>query len=412
MKYSKLFGKTSKKISGQVEARSHELLVRAGYIDQVASGIFTILPLGKKVLDKISNIVRVEMNNIDGQEISMPVLHPKKNWMITGRYDSFDVLFKITSQSKNEYVIAPSHEEIVNPLVAKNLQSFRDLPIYLYHISQKFRDEPRPKSGILRGREFTMKDLYSFHADQKDLDTYYKTVMQAYLKIYSRCGLQNIKITEASGGSFSKKNSHEFNVLTKYGEVMLFYCDKCNFAQNEEVAQVKIDEQCPICKTGTIKEGKAIEVGNIFDCADKYSRAFNIKYTDNQGVEKYPLMGCYGIGISRMLGTIVEVNNDSAGIIWPQSVAPFKAHLIDLTKGENDSAQKIYESLTDAQIDVLFDNRSNTPAGEKFADCDLIGIPIRLVVSEKTAGNIEYKSRSEKNMEIVNLQQIINRLSK
>ena len=234
MLYSKLFGKTKKTVSSQFESKSHELLTKAGFIDQVGAGIYSFLPLGKKVMSKIENIIREEINNTGGQEIQMPILHPIELWEKTGR-SSIDILFTTNNKSGNKFAIAPTHEETVTPLAKKFVKSYRDLPLALYHITQKFRNEARPKSGILRGREFGMKDLYSFHADRKDFENYYKKVIEAYLKIFSRCGLNEIKITEASGGSFTEKFSHEFNVITPAGEVDLIYCSKCTFTQNEEI---------------------------------------------------------------------------------------------------------------------------------------------------------------------------------
>ncbi|GIW64950.1 MAG: hypothetical protein KatS3mg092_0883 [Patescibacteria group bacterium] len=260
MLYSKLFGKTKKEVK-EYDSISHKLLTQAGFIDQVASGIFEYLPLGKRVLAKIENIIKEEMNAIDAQEVLMPLLHPKNLWEKTDRWNSVDVLFKVKSQWSNEYALAPTHEETVTPLAKKFINSYKDLPLALYHITTKFRDEKRAKSGILRGREFGMKDLYSFHTDKKDLENYYQKVIDAYLKIFKRCGLDDIKITEASGGSFTKKFSHEFNVITPAGEVDLIYCSNCSFAQNEEIAKEK--NNCPKCGH-KLEKNRAIEIGNIF----------------------------------------------------------------------------------------------------------------------------------------------------
>lgn len=409
MLYSKLFGKTKREVSTQFEAKSHELLTKAGYIEQVASGIFNYLPLGKRVLTKIENIVREEMNIIGAQEILMPALHPKTLWQQTNRWETVDILFKTKSNYGPEYALAPTHEETVTPLAKKFIKSYKDLPLSLYHITAKFRDEPRPKSGILRGREFGMKDLYSFHADREDLARFYQTVTEAYLTIFKRCGLKEIKITQASGGSFTKKFSHEFNVITQAGEVDLIYCQNCPFAQNEEITQLKPGDHCPKCGN-KIKKAKAIEVGNIFDLGTRFSEAFDLKFVDKNGKENFVLMGCYGIGTTRLLGAIVEVYHDKKGIIWPETVAPYQVHLVGLDlkdKNTKDNCYQIYHQLLKQSIEVLFDDREEVSAGEKFADADLIGIPVRLVVSKRTGQKIEYKRRNETKTKLLSFEYLL-----
>lgn len=413
MLYSKLFGKTSRAVSKQFESKSHELLTKAGYIDQIASGIFNLLPLGNRVLSKIESIIREEMNNIGGQEVKMPLLHPKNLWQQTGRWETVEILYKTKSRFGQEYALAPTHEETITPLAKKFIKSYRDLPLALYHITPKFRDEPRPKSGILRGKEFGMKDLYSFHTDKEDLKKYYQKVTEAYLKIFKRCGLTKIKITEASGGPFTKKFSHEFNVITPAGEVNLIYCENCSFAQNKEISSVKPGQVCPKCKVGKIIKNRGIEVGNIFDLGTRFSQAFDIKYTDEHGKKLLPVMGCYGIGTTRLLGAIVEIFNDNRGIIWPETVAPYQFHLIGLDLKDQSvkfKIHKVYKVLKDSNIEVLFDDREDTTAGEKFADADLIGIPVRLVISKRTGDKIELKRRSENKTSLLQLGDIISKL--
>jgi prolyl-tRNA synthetase len=408
MLYSKLFGKT-KKESKKYEAKNQELLTKAGFIDQVSAGIYTLLPLGKRVIAKIENIIRDEMDNIGAQEIEMPLLHPKIFWEKTNRWQTVDVLFKTKSQFGQEYGLAPTHEEIVTPLVKKILKSGKDLPLALYHITTKFRDEPRPKSGILRGREFGMKDLYSFHKDKDDLQRFYQKVIEAYLKIFNRCGLKEVKITEASGGSFTKKFSHEFNVLTKAGEVDLIYCSSCSFAQNEEIAIKKQDETCPKCQM-PLKKGRAIEIGNIFDLEDRFSQAFDLKFIDENGKEKYVVMGCYGIGTTRLIGAIVEVYHDEKGIIWPKEVAPYQIDLVGINLEEENVKLKCYnyyQRLQKEGIEILFDDREKIFAGEKLTDADLVGIPYRLIVSKKTGDKVEIKKRNESQSKIIYLEEVI-----
>lgn len=409
MLYSQLFGKTIKEVSAKYEARSHELLTRGGFINQVASGIYNILPLGKKVMVKIEQIIREEINAIGGQEITMPLLHPKTLWQKTDRWQTVDILFKTKSRFGQEYALAPTHEETVVPLAKKWIKSYRDLPLYLYHITEKFRDEPRPKSGILRGREFGMKDLYSFHENHDDLVAYYQKVIKAYLRIFKRCGLTNIRITEASGGSFTKKYSHEFNVLTEAGEVYLIYCNSCNFTQNKEITKIKEGERCPKCGHTRLQTGKAIEVGNIFDLGTRFSQAFKVSFIGRDNQSHLAVMGCYGIGTTRLLGAIAEINNDKNGIIWPKEVTPYHCHLVNLNLLGNLS-DVVYNTLKAKKVDVLYDDRDNISGGEKLMTADLIGIPVRLVISEKTKTNVEWKERTEEKKKLLSVAEIIEKV--
>ena len=409
MRQSKLFTKTQREAPKDEVSLNAQLLIRAGFVDKLMAGVYTYLPLGLRVLDKIKNIIREEINAVGGQEILMPALNPKENWVKTGRWDGLDVLFRLEGAGGKEYALGASHEEVVTPLVQRFANSYKDLPVAVYQIQDKFRNEPRAKSGLLRGREFSMKDLYSFHANEKDLDGYYEKVKAAYLKIYERCGLGPLThVVFASGGTFSKY-SHEFQTITEYGEDTIFVCSKCGTGVNKEI----IDEQktCPECGNEKLEEKKSIEVGNIFKLKTKYSAAFDYKYTDEKGEKQIVTMGCYGIGPSRVLGTIVEVHHDDGGIIWPESVAPFQIHLISLCKDAKDiqQADDIYEALTKSGKEVLYDDRADATAGAKFADSDLIGIPTRIIVSPKTLAkmSVEVKKRNEtesKSLEIKSLE--------
>jgi len=398
MRYSKLFGKTAKNVSADLESRNAQLLTKGGFIDQLTAGVFTYLPLGLRVLDKIKNIVREEMDAIGGQEILMPALTPKEPWVATGRWTDpgKEVMFQLEGHGEKEYGLGWTHEEIVTPLVKKFVHSYKDLPVTVYQIQDKFRNEPRAKAGLLRGREFSMKDLYSFHRDEAELEAYYEKAKQAYLNVFRRCGIDAL-IVEAAGGSFARF-SHEFQVLTPAGEDTVFHCPKCRWTQNLEVAEVKAGDRCPKCGKADIAEDKAIEVGNIFLLKTKYTAPFDFKYVDENGKEQPVMMGCYGIGPSRVMGTVVELNNDANGIKWPTSIAPFDLHLIELKSKDEKvkmTAEKIYKTLGEMGLDTLYDDREDKAAGEKFADADLIGIPKRLVVSEKTlkAESIEIKDR-------------------
>lgn len=334
---------------------NHRLLVQAGFVRQLTAGIYTYLPWGLRVLRKIEQVVREEMNAIGGEEVLMPMLHPAGIWKQSGGWDSIDVLYKLKSRTGKEYALGQSQEEVVTPLMSEFINSYKDLPRAVYHIQWKFRDELRAKSGILRGREFYMKDMYSWHESQEDFEKFYEEAKKAYLKIFSRLGLV-AKATEASGGSFSDKISYEFEVLTEAGEANILYCDECEFCVNvDDIGKYDEGGECPSCGKGLLKPSKAAEVGNIFDLGEKYVKAFGLQFSDRTGKKKYPVMGCYGIGISRTMGVIVERFNDERGIVWPESVAPFKVSLVSLGVGEK--TEEIYQQLVEAGVEVLWDDR-------------------------------------------------------
>lgn len=534
------------------DSANARFLVQAGFIEREAAGIYNYLPLGVRVLQKINAIIREEMNTIDGQEIFMPVLHPRERWLATGRDATWkSVLYRTKGHGDNEFILGPSHEEIVTPLVKKFVKSYKDLPMAVYQIQAKFRNEPRAKAGILRGREFGMKDMYSFHTDEADLDKYYERSKVAYARVYERMGLTAYMV-EASGGAFSDKISHEFSVKTPVGEDTILICEGCKYAQNLEIAEAFVEApkgadekekpmeevaadreasidagvklhgipawkilktvvykmgsgligvcirgdldidnerlskflgeeirtanaqelkeaglavgfispvglnipfiadhsvkhvknfctgankpkrdllnanlgrdfqiktfshfcnvplRCPKCKK-EIKEEKAIEAGNIFKLGTKYSEAFNLTYTDEKGEEHLVVMGCYGIGTTRLVGTIVEASHDEKGIIWPKSVAPYAVHLLSLGNDEkvNVATEEIYKNLLKDGVEVLFDDR-NESAGKKLNDADLIGIPLRVLVSKKTLekDGVEVKKRSEAKAEIIPIKDL------
>lgn len=564
MKYSKLFGKTRHSAPHDADSVNARLLTQAGFVEKQSAGVYNFLPLGLRVLAKVNQIIREEMNAIDGQEILMPTLHSREVWKVTGRDKSMDdVLYRTKGTDEQEFVLGPSHEEIVTPLVKKYIQSYKDLPVAVYQIQTKFRDEPRAKSGVLRGREFGMKDLYSFHLDEKDLEAYYEKAKKAYMNVYTRCGLKAYMI-EASGGAFSDKFSHEFSIVTPAGEDTIILCEKCGSAQNLEVAEGKvIDPDQPkekevelkeidikrglsvaenakahnvpawkilktvvyevdgmglvgVCVRGDLKlneyklvkyfgkqlraaspetlkkvglvqgfispvglkgaeirfvadhsiknvknfvtganklnkdytgvnigrdfqisdfsdflevrgafkcakcegklsELKAIEAGNIFKLGTKFSEATGFKVTDSTGKQITVTMGCYGIGNTRLVGTIVEASHDENGIIWPKTVAPYSVHIISLG---NDpivvkAAEKLYKDLEKKGVEVLYDDRDGS-AGVKFKDADLIGIPLRLVVSKRTleAKGVEWKEREKKEGKVVSLAKVVSEVTK
>jgi prolyl-tRNA synthetase len=408
MRQSVLFAKTIKNVSEEEKSANARLLTRAGFIDKLSAGVYTFLPLGLRVMKKIENIIREEIDAIGGQEIMMPALHPKNIWDATGRWESLDVLFKLKGSDDKEYALGATHEEVIVPLLAKHILSYKDLPAYVYQIQVKFRNEKRAKSGILRGRQFLMKDLYSFHADEKDLDEYYEKAKEAYWKIFSRVGIKNkTYLTLASGGTFSKY-SHEFQTITDAGEDIIYICQKCRLAINKEILK---DENpvCPECQNNDFEIKKSIEVGNIFKLGTNYSEPFDFKFRDSAGNAKNVIMGCYGIGLDRLMGTAVEASHDKNGIIWPENISPFRAHLIVLdaeSSAAKKNAENLYGSLLKADIEVLYDDR-NLSAGVKLKDSDLMGIPLRIVVSARTGDKFEVKKRAEREGALLDLDDVI-----
>lgn len=405
MRFSDSFVTTLRDAPKDAETVNHKLLVRAGFVRQLMAGVYTYLPFGLKVLNKINKIVREEMDTIGGIEVLMPLMHPASNWKQTGAWEKSDVLFKVKSRTKRDYALAQSNEETVTPLAQEFLHTHKDLPLAIYHINWKFRDELRSKSGILRGREFLMKDLYSFHIDQADFEKFYQKAKEAYLNVFKRLGL-TAKVTEASGGGFSEKISYEFEVLTDAGEANILYCNKCDWCVNiDDIDKYKEGDKCPSCGEDNLKHSLAAEVGNVFDLGQKYTKAFGLTVVGEQGTKVYPIMGCYGIGITRTMGVIVEKFHDEKGIVWPKEISPFDVHLVGL----NGKGQELYEKLKKADVEVLFDDR-DAPAGQKFADADLIGVPVRLVVSDKTGDKVEYKERSSDKAELLDIDTLFKKI--
>lgn len=409
MRQTQLFSKTTKDISAEEVSLNASLLIRAGFVDKLTAGVYSYLPLGLIVLRKIEAIVRNEMNAAGGQEVLMAALTPKENWQQTNRWDNFDALYRLVGHDGKEYALGATHEEVVTPLVQRYVKSYRDLPVSVYQIQTKFRNEKRAKAGLLRGREFLMKDMYSFHRDQADLDAYYSKMLLVYKNIYARLGLGELTYTTyALGGSFSKY-SHEFQTICESGEDVIYICSNCKMAYNKEL--IEIDGQvCVECKNETFDQKKAIEVGNIFKLQDKFSAPFKFNFQDSDEKEKAVLMGCYGIGISRLMGTVVEVYNDKSGIVWPMAIAPAQVHLILLGTSQEvlNSAEELYQELQKQGIEVIFDDRQES-AGSKLKDADLIGIPLRLIISEKTMAqnSVEAKMRAESEAQMIERGKVV-----
>ncbi|MDO8664212.1 MAG: aminoacyl--tRNA ligase-related protein [Candidatus Liptonbacteria bacterium] len=402
MLQSKLFTKIERSFPKDEESPNAMLLERAGFVYKNSAGIYSYLPIGWRVIRKISEITREEMDAIGGQEMLMATLHDKHYLKATGRWD-VDVVFKV-SEGKNKepsFNISWTHEEIIAEITKKYISSYRDLPFAAYQIQTKFRHEPRAKSGLLRGREFLMKDLYSFHASEEDMLRYYDEVAKAYKKVFERCGLKAF-YTLAAGGDFTASNTHEFQVASEVGEDTIYACESCMYAENKEVSKLKNGDKCPKCAK-KVSETKSIEVGNIFPLGTKYSEAFNLNFLDKDGNKKLVVMGSYGIGVSRLMATAVEVCHDDNGIIWPESLAPFRVHLLELGEA---SAKDIYADLQKRNVEVLYDDREVSPGG-KLVEADLLGIPFRAVISKKTGEKVEVKRRNEKEVKLMEKEEFI-----
>ncbi|MBI3274103.1 MAG: hypothetical protein HYZ69_03080 [Candidatus Colwellbacteria bacterium] len=419
MRQSQLFGKTLREAPKDEVASNAQLLERSGFVHKTAAGVYDFLPLGFRVLDKINSILRQEMNAIGGQELFLSAFQPKERWEKTGRWATLgDIMYRFKDHAGREFGLAATHEEALSEIAKKSIQSYKDLPLFVYQIQTKFRDEPRAKSGLIRGREFLMKDLYSFHRDEKDLERFYAIVDAAYKKIFKRCGLHAIK-TEAAGGTFTSDFTHEYQVQSSAGEDWIFYCPKGHRAQNQEIASVRAGEKCGKCGA-CIERARSIEVGNIFKLGTKFSEAFELLYADETGNKHPVVMGCYGIGPGRLMATIVETHHDEKGILWPFEVAPFGVHILELPARNGiigrvkKEAERMYMQCAANGLEALYDDRDDKTAGEKFADADLIGIPWRAVISEKTIEKkgIEIKKRSETGIKIVSEKELFKKLLK
>ncbi len=405
MRQTQLFTKTKKEAPADEVARNAELLIRAGFINKEMAGVYSYLPLGLKVFKKIENIIREEMNAIDGQEVVLTTLQEKETWEPTDQWSdaNVDVWFKTKLKNDTELGLAVTHEAAITKMLKNFVQSYRDLPKFIYQFQTKFRNEIRAKSGIMRTREFVMKDLYSFSRDEAEHNVFYEKSKEAYKNIFKRVGIGHLTyLTFASGGMFSKF-SHEFQTITGAGEDTIYVDENKGIAINKEVYNDEVIEQLGLSKESLV-ENRAVEVGNIFTLGTRFSDALDLKYATEDGDSRSVFMGSYGIGPGRLMGTVVEVLSDDKGIIWPESIAPFRAHLIVLGNDQEviSKADGLYKTLSDSGIEVLYDDRTDATAGEKFADADLIGIPYRVVVSSRSLkdGGYEVKKRIEEKGQI------------
>lgn len=410
MRQSALFTKTRREAPKDEVSKNAQLLIRGGYIHKEMAGVYTFLPLGLRVLTKIINVIRREMNAIGGQEMLLATLQEPKHWQASGRWsdEAVDIWFKTALKSGSMLGLAPTHEEPLTNLMREHISSYRDLPRYPYQFQTKFRNELRAKSGIMRSREFIMKDLYSFSRDEEEFRTFYEACAAAYMNIFKSVGLGGRTYrTFASGGSFSKY-SDEFQTVSEAGEDVIYVHEGKNVAINREVYTDDVLADLGLHRS-ELKEMKAIEVGNIFPLGTRFSKALHLMYKKEDGSEAPVWMGSYGIGPGRLMGAVAEVLSDDKGIVWPESIAPFRVHVVELSNGNPDvssEAQELYRELTEVGVEVLWDDRE-ARAGEKFSDSDLLGLPLRVIVSEKTltegklecihrsTGKTEYKSTSE-----------------
>lgn len=401
-----------REIPKEAEAISHRLLLKAGYVEQLLAGVYTFLPLGRRVMLKIEEIIRSEMEALGGQEILMPALQKKEQWLETGRWDGpgeiDPPLFKFKDRRDRELALGPTHEEVVTDLARRFITSYKDLPLAVFQIQTKFRNEMRPTGGVLRTREFMMKDLYSFHADEEDLDRYYLEVLKAYERIFARCGLK-ILVVSAHSGTIGGSESHEFMLPAGSGEDKAVYCEHCDFAANlQKSGELK---SCPNCGQAVFTNS-AIELGHIFKLGTIYSKKMKAEFVDVKGIRKPLVMGCYGIGLARIMAAAVEskAGHDGQGIIWPKELTPFDVHLVSL-EGGRDGAETLYDAMEKSGLEVLYDDREES-AGVKLADADLIGVPVRVLISKKSleSGGVEVSRRADGKAEVVPVDKLADKI--
>ncbi|GIO44605.1 proline--tRNA ligase [Paenibacillus apis] len=398
MLQSRLLQGTLREAPAEAETVSHQLLLRSGLVRQVAAGIYTFLPLGRKVLRKAEQIVREEMERSGAQEVLLPMMQPAELWQQSGRYGVYgQELISLSDRHGREFALGPTHEEVITSLVAQEVSSYRRLPITLFQIGTKFRDERRPRYGLLRGREFVMKDAYSFDKDLDGLDRSYQTMYEAYHRIFTRCGLRFRAVEADPGAIGGEGGTHEFMALAEIGEDTIAACNCCTYGANLELTGIAEGDRCPRCSEGTMQFFRGIELGHVFKLGTKYSEAMGAVFLDEKGVSRPVIMGCYGIGVSRLLSAVIEQHHDSDGIIWPLSLAPYQVHLIPVSVKDEQQmqlARDLYDRLRQAGADVLLDDRDER-AGVKFKDSDLLGLPVRITIGKEAGqGMVEFSERS------------------
>jgi prolyl-tRNA synthetase len=414
MKWSESLIPTLKEVPAEAEALSHKLMLRAGLIRKLISGVYSYLPLGLKVIEKVEYIIRQQMDSLGAQEVLLPALQPADLWKDSGRYKEIGkVMVQFIDRRNKEMVLGPTHEEVITDLVKKDIKSYRQLPVILYQIQTKFRDEPRPRFGVLRSCEFIMKDAYSFDKDVAGLNQNYLRMHNAYCKIFQDCGLKFV-VVEADPGIMGGDISHEFMVLADKGEDLISYCSECGYGRSY-VDKVDANKRCPRCK-GRLSLRQAIEIGHIFKLGTKYSEPLGATFLNKNGQVTPIIMGCYGIGVNRIVAAVIEQNHDKNGIIWPSNISPYQvvALLINTShKASREYAGLLYNRLRNRKVNILLDDRDER-AGVKFKDADLIGIPIQLVIGEKNlkAGKVEIKIRRTGEIIKVRKEEIIKKIEK
>lgn len=406
MRWSNAFIPTLKENPQDAEAISHKLMVRAGLIRRLTSGAYTYLPLGYKILKKVENIIREEMNTAGASELLMPALQPMELWKKTGRdIDLKEVMIRYKDRHGKETALGPTHEEVITDLVSREVRSYKDLPLILYQIQTKFRDEIRPRFGVVRSCEFIMKDAYSFDTTPEAMEKNYKKMYDTYCRIFDRCGLAYLAV-EADPGLMGGTVSHEFMVPSSIGEDEVLKCGACSYAASMEIVRKEnTSGKCPKCGTTKIEIMNAIEIGHTFKLGTKYSKALNASFLDEKGKENFMIMGCYGIGVNRILAALIETSHDEDGIIWPESISPYEIVIIPVknnNKEVQDEAERIYNKLKDKNMDVIIDDRDKS-AGIKFKDADLIGFPTQIIIGEKNLkqNKVEIKQRKTKKTTLV-----------
>tara|TARA_B100001248_G_C27374284_1_gene453344 strand:+ start:355 stop:1647 length:1293 start_codon:yes stop_codon:yes gene_type:complete len=399
MRYSKSGINTTKSVPNDAEIISHILMIRSGMIKKLASGLYTWMPLGLKILRKIENIIRIEMDKIDALELLMPAVQPSELWKESGRWDKYGPeLLRIQDRHEREFCFGPTHEEIITDIARKEIKSYKQLPVTYYQIQTKFRDEIRPRFGVMRAREFLMKDAYSFHENEECLNKTYNIIFEAYKKCFDKIGFE-YKVVNADNGQIGGSESHEFHVIAENGEDQLIFSDSSDYAINAELFSKtpKEGDDCPD-GSGKIKIKRGIEVGHIFKLGKNYSESMNAMVANKNNENVKMIMGCYGIGVSRIAAAAIEQSNDKNGIIWPKSIAPFELSIISIgyTKDQKikNYTDSLYKRLKEIKIDLLLDDRDISP-GNMFSDADLIGIPNKLIIGKKLLqdGELEFKNR-------------------
>ena len=399
MRYTKSGITTTKNTPKDAEIISHKLMIRSGMVKKLASGLYTWMPLGLKVLKKIENIIREEMNRADALEILMPAVQPSELWKESGRWDKYGPeLLRITDRHEREFCFGPTHEEIITDIARKDIKSYKQLPIIYYQIQTKFRDEIRPRFGVMRAREFLMKDAYSFHENEECLNKTYKIMFEAYKNCFNKIGFE-YKVVNADNGQIGGSESHEFHVIADNGEDELIFSDSSDYAINAELftRPPKEGDACPD-GSGKVKIKRGIEVGHIFKLGKNYSEAMNASISNKENKNIKMTMGCYGIGVSRIAAAAIEQSNDEKGIIWPKSIAPYLITIISIGYTKNDIVKNytdsLYEELENNNIEVLLDDRDISP-GNMFSDSELIGIPFSVIIGKQFIenNNFEFKDR-------------------